>query len=573
VSRRSLGVALVVGLAMVVAAGLLAYWSRGQWFGPDDLGYATRLGSEPLGHALLHPPSNKYLIAVPLLVYDGMFRAFGIDTYVPERIAGILLVLTCAGLLFMLLRRRLGDVYAIPPMLLVLFFGAGAEVVVTPVRIPSQIALAAGLGMMLALERWDRRGDALAMVLLGVSLASHPIGISFAAAGAVMILLRSRDGWRSLWVVAVPGALFATWWLFLRPPTTPTFVPNRASDVFPFVRESWAALTAAVSGLFGVLDQPSFHQPVAWIAAGALLALVVAGAAWSWRRLPPLFWAAVLGLVVMMATTRLSPGGFLRMPDEPRYLYPEAFLLLIALGALAAALKLPSWAMLVGSAVLLVSLWPNIDRLHDASVDARQTSGDYRAKWSAVEIAGSHGRPGYMPDVFSVSASGYLHAVRAFGNGGFSDSGLAARPNGDRIEADRTLVGALALQLTPAGGPPPTEGPPPHLESPPGGETATAPGCLTVAAIGGGQPLSATSPSAKVVLPTGGAWIGPGPLAGAQLSIGQFADRPSVPITVPAGPGAAALHIPPDEAGAPWRIQIQSRRATTLCGFAPKAGP
>jgi hypothetical protein len=292
-----------------------------------------------------------------------------------------------------------------------------------------------------------------------------------------------------------------------------------------------------------------------------------------WRRLPPMFWAALLGLIVMMATTRLSAGGFLRVPDEPRYIYPEAFLLLIALGALAAALRLPSWAMWVGSAVLLVSLWPNIDRLHDVSLEARQTSDGYRAKWSAVEVAGANARPGFLPDALSSSAGGYLAAVRAFGSGGYSASALADRPNGARYEADLTLVGALGLGLTPADGPAPTGGAPPRLESPPGGATATAQGCLTVAAIGGGQPLSATAPSVKIVLPVGGAWIGPGPLAGAQFSIGKFTDRPSIPITLPAGRHAAALRIPPDGTGVPWRMQIQSRRPITLCGLAPKAGP
>ena len=63
---------LVVAAAMVAAALLLTYWSRGEWFGSDDLGYGVRLATEPLGHALLHPPPDKYLIAFPLLVYKAL---------------------------------------------------------------------------------------------------------------------------------------------------------------------------------------------------------------------------------------------------------------------------------------------------------------------------------------------------------------------------------------------------------------------------------------------------------------------------------------------------------------------
>src|SRR5215210_3493899 len=160
----------VVAAAMLAAALLLAHWGRGEWFGSDDLGYTVRLATQPLGHALLHPPPNKYLIAVPLLLYDGLLRTFGFESYVPYRVLGILLILLCAGLLFVLLRRRLPDRFAIPPMLLMLFFGAGAGVVLTPTRIPSQIALATGLGMLLALERRDRTGDLVGMMLPGGAL-------------------------------------------------------------------------------------------------------------------------------------------------------------------------------------------------------------------------------------------------------------------------------------------------------------------------------------------------------------------------------------------------------------------
>ena len=47
-------------------------------------------------------------------------------------------------------------------------------------------------------------------------------------------------------MIVIPGALFAAWWLFLRPPEYASF-PNTPDAVFVFVRQSWVALTAAVS--------------------------------------------------------------------------------------------------------------------------------------------------------------------------------------------------------------------------------------------------------------------------------------------------------------------------------------
>jgi hypothetical protein len=559
--RPSGVILLVLALAMVAAAVLLAYWSRGQWFSSDDLGYAIRIATQPFGHALLHPPPNKYLIAFPLLLYKALFETFGLDTYVPYRITGILLVLLSAGMLFELLRRYLPDRFAIPPMLLMLFFGAGWEVVATPIRIPSQLALAAGLGMMLALERRDRRGDLVAMVLLAVSLASHPIGISFTAVAAVMILLRSWNGWQRLWVAAVPGALFAAWWIFLRAPDLPSFVPNRASDVFPFVRQSWAALTAAVSGLFGVLDQPAYQQVPAQIAAVALLALLAVGIAFSWRRLPPTFWAALVGLVVLMATTRLSPAGFFRHPDESRYLYPEAFFLLIGLGVLAGTLKLPNWAMWVASAVLLISLWPNIDRLHDGGRSFSGFSGQYRVEWSAAEIARPSVQPAFKPDQISADADEYLAAVRAFGPGGYSPDAIANRSEDLRTVADSNLATALGLTLAPAPAPP-RGGPSPRVVDPPANLTSGG-GCVTVPEAKDQAPLVT-----EFILPPAGAWLKVGAPTAAAVTLRRFADRPSVRLAPPPA-GGAALRTPPDQAGRPWRLVVQAAGEVSVCGLGP----
>ena len=550
---------------MAVAAFLLAYWSRGEWFGSDDLGYGVRLATEPLGHALLHPPPDKYLIAFPLLIYKALFETFGMDSYRPYRLTGIVLVLLSAGLLFVILRRRLPDRFAIPPTLLMLFFGAGSEVVVNPVRLPSQFALAAGLGMLLALERRDHRGDLAAVILLTISLASHPVGISFAAAGAVMIILRSRDGWKRLWVIVIPSALFAAWWLFLRPAPVTNY-PNPPDQVFAFGRQAWVAVTAAVSGLFGVLKEPAFHQAPAKLAAVALLLLIVVGIGFGRRRLPPIFWAALVGLVILLVTPRLSAGGFLRPPDGSRYLYPDAFLLLIALGTLAGSLKLPDWSMWAASAVLLVSLWPNIDRLHDAGFEYGQASEQYRAQWSGVEIAGPGAQPGYRFDLFSPNAGEYLSAVRAFGRGGFTPAEIAKKSEDLRQIADVNVVAALGLKLVPAPRPP-RGGVPPRVADPQIAATSRA-GCTTAKRGTPAGEAASGSSEVEFVLPSGGAWLGLRPPAGASIYLGQFADVPGVPLRRPPGAQGLELRIPADQASLPWRLLIRSQGGVTACGLA-----
>ena len=143
----------ILALAMVVAAGALIYWGRDQVMIGDDLFYAQRLSENALGHVILH--SNLYLIALPMVLYKAMFEVFGIGSYLPYRLAAIVLALLCAGLFYVIARRRIGSLLALAPTILLLFFGSGWEVLITGMRIPSLFAIASGLGAILLLERED----------------------------------------------------------------------------------------------------------------------------------------------------------------------------------------------------------------------------------------------------------------------------------------------------------------------------------------------------------------------------------------------------------------------------------
>ena len=133
----------ILALAMVVAAGALIHWGRGQVMTGDDLFYAQRLSENTLGHVILH--SNVYLIAVPMVVYKAMFELFGIGSYVPYRLAAIVLALLCAALFYSIARRRIGSLLALAPTILLLFLGSGWEELITGMRLPSLFAIASGL--------------------------------------------------------------------------------------------------------------------------------------------------------------------------------------------------------------------------------------------------------------------------------------------------------------------------------------------------------------------------------------------------------------------------------------------
>jgi hypothetical protein len=268
-----------------------------------------------------------------------------------------------------------------------------------------------------------------------------------------------------------------------------------------------------------------------------------------------------------MATTRLAPAGFLRQPDESRYLYPEAFLLLIALGVLAGSLKLPAWSMWAASAVLLISLWPNIDRLHDAGQQFRQQSEQYRVQYSAVEIAGPRAQPGFRVRPFFPTAAEYLAAVRAFGHGGYTPAEIGGKPEELRSAADVTEAGALGLRLEPAPRPP-RDGAAPRVAHPRIAAQNKA-GCTTVRAGAGAGEGTSGSGGVEFILPRGGAWLGLSRPADADIHLARFADGAAVPLGQPAGAEGLELHIPSDHASVPWRLVIRSGGRITACGLGP----
>ncbi len=552
----------IVGAAMVAAATLLLYWGRGGTIGGDDLEYAVRLAQQPFGHALLHTPPGKYLIPVPLTLYKGMFETFGLSSYLPYRAVAVALVLLCGGLFFALARRRVGDLPAVAPTVLVLFFGSAGSVLLTGMRIPGLIALATGLGALLALDGRTRRGDLAATGLLLVSIASHPSGAAFIAAAAVLVLLRpSPERWRRVWVFLAPIALFGAWWLLWRAPSPPSPFPTRVSSVYLFMRDSWTTLTASVSGLSGVLQQPVFDQPPAQLAAALLFALLLAGIAWRFRQLPPSFWAALAGLLVLLAATRLAPAGYLRTPDSARYLYPEAFLFLLVLIELAGAMRPPRWVAWAATAVLLLGLWWNLDQLNAAGRTLRETSEGANGYRAGYEIAGPKLRPNYRSSSFGPTAGGYLDAVAAYGSPAISPSALATAPPRTRISADTALVGSLGIRFrAPRRGAAP-RGRAPRLESVSAARAVRRRGCLEL------RPRGGAIGSAELLVPRGGIRASSGDLPAARVLLGRFADSPTVPVEPLDDRTTAWLRIPSDDSTAPWRVMIQSTKPVSVCGL------
>lgn len=381
--------------AAVLSAVFVGIDARGVLPSGDEWDYFHRLATQPLPQALFDAPVNKYLLAVPLFtVYLPQAEIFGIGEALPLRMAGVGLVVIVAGLVMELTRRRAGYGFGLAAGILLLFFGAAGEVLATPQRIPGLMATAFGLGMLLALDRQDRRGDVTAAVCGVLGVASHPVMLPFLAGAGVRALFGKRQRIkRSALVLAPAVAVFGAWRLAVYEQSQavePTF-----EGIVEFAGDHFVALIASITGLFrgpfveGTDFVNGASMAVAILSAVALVLVIVR------RRGLTLGLAAALAiLAAALAVPPLGPSGSgpFSSPDESRYIHPGAVIVLFLLAELVAAGKpfprRSGVAVAAAALVWLVLAVPaNVAELHKRA-DIAAASGDLvRAELGALELA------------------------------------------------------------------------------------------------------------------------------------------------------------------------------------------
>jgi hypothetical protein len=568
----------IFGAGAVVSIALILIGSRQTVFSGDELGILYRLADLPLHQALFEPPAEKYLIAVPTLVYGALAETLGAGSYVPYRILGALLVALAAGLFFAVARRRAPEPLALGCSILLLFFGAAAEVVAIPGRVPGQIAVCAGLGILLALDRADRRGDAIACALGVVALASHPIGLAFVAAAAVVIAFGRR--WSRLWVVLVPIVLYGLWWVTLRDPGGE--LTATSGEVTAFARDAFIAVCAALTGIFRGpwTDEGDFLTTASRIIAvlavlGAAIAVIRA------RRVSAGLLAALVALAVGLVGPALAPGGIafgFRNPEAARYLYPASILTLLVLVELVGLRRGEatepgwSWASVAiaaaGAAVFVIAMSSNVAQLTDGSADYRAASTLVSAQFgafdearegrSAEERAAELGESveqssGWLAlmlgfsnpdgvDKVALGSPAYYAIKDAYGLPSSDEAELAEAPADVIEQTDRVLVVSYPLTLE--------------------AETATPPGC--------DGPEAGADEAAPLTLPGGGLSITAGEGDPPAVTVGRFSGMAVQPLAWPAEARTASLALPDTVPGAaPWQVLVAGARSLRRCQSPP----
>lgn len=531
-----------VAIGMAASAATLLVLNSGLTFFNDEYGWlSTSRDFEP---RTLLMPHNGHLIAFPRLFYTALPEVFG-PGHLPFALLSVISVLLCAGLFFAFARRRVGGLVALAPTLVLPFFGSSWDVVLATVGIPALLSMAGGLGALVALDRDSRNGDLAAAILLAVSLASHSFGPVFTAGAAIYVLLRG-DRWRRLWVVAIPGVLYAAWWAwalqFDQGVVSAANVPGLPRSMASSLEASLAALTGLNSD-FGAITPP-VTQPTRFVTTYNVPLAIAGIAAVAVRirlgRVTPWLWALLALTLFYWLAVGLSESPA-RQPESARYLLMGAVMILLIGAESLRGVRL-GWGPVAILFVLAgTSLAGNLTHLRNAHNLLVDHAADARAQLAMLELGRGQGSPTlqlarippsgarYVP----VSSLSYLALADRVGSLAEPLAEVRDEPEPVREGADLVLARYLGVGVEPRY------------------SVAGGIGCRSVAA------------GEEVTLRPGDSFLHALRGGGASLLVGRFADAPSVPAGELSGRGVYELSIPADAAPDPWRAEADG--AVELC--------
>jgi len=541
---------LALALLMVAAAVMLMYVGRRLTFFYDEWDFILNRRGSSVGSFL--DPHNGHLSLFPVLVYKALFATVGLHHYWPYRLVAVALHLLCAGLLYVLCRRRLGPVGALVPAGLLLFLGTAWQDLLWPFQIGYFGSIAGGLGALVVLDADPPvRRPWAAAALLTWSIISSGVGIPFVVAAAVLMLMR-RAPWRQYWVIVIPAVLYLIWYAGWGGGDQ----TSRAA-ILGAPQYVASAASGAVAGIAGL-------DPTAW--GAALTVALIAWMVFSWRARgalapTPMLVAALIGALVFWLLTAIVRAG----PAEPtasRYVYVGAVFILLLIAEAGRGLHWRGpWLGLAALALVGIFI-ANLNVLRGGEGGLRFSDDSVRASLAAVQIAAPLVPPGFRPDPMNapdVWAGGYLRAAHDLGRMAPTVGQLEGSPESFRTRADTVLAQAESLNPASQRGLLPA---PIKVDVLYGAGSTPRGACLQVV------PHAPALASLDVTVPTGTS-ISIRPRAGATATayVRRFASSCTSPaFSTVAGGASATVGFPRDLAPQiPWHVQVVDPLGFEVC--------
>jgi hypothetical protein len=549
----------------MLASAVLALWfGREVSFSIDEYSWIALSARFGLGEAFA--PYVGHLIAIPRLVYWAALETVGNEHYWVFQILTLISLFVMIGLLFTWLRKRTGDLVALAPCLILLIFPVDHLHYLTGNGMVISLALAFGIGALLAWERNDVIGDIGAFVLLLLGMMTYTVAVPFAI-GLIVAAVVQRAPARA-WVGGLPIILFLIWRLLEGSGGVPSETGSIEWDnlllIPAWTFQSLGAILASMTGLGFDFSNPAGGPA---LEQGALIGPVLAvlgliGLAWRWRLgpLPSGLWVALAILLALFSSQALVWGTLdARNPGAPRYLLPGAVLLVLVIGELLRNVRLDRIALGALWVVTAASLSISVGILASSIGWLETTDSSARAEVTAVEVLETS-RGDLLPPARqprdSIRSEYDAAGAASYGYLGFTSEGIDGRPGWVGAKVDRFLVQSLGIGLSPLA---------PGL---------TPTGCRPAERVPGSRPPQAEVPSPGAVIRS---------TEPVSIWLGRFGAWPSTPLGVVRPDEPRKLLLPFDE-GIPldgrrrdWYIQARKEQPgfledVELCALAPNQG-
>ena len=395
---------------------------RGSSFFFDEWDFMLTRGFN--AHDLLRP-HNGHFSLIPVSIYVLLRNIFGMGSYTPYLVIGLLVHASVSIAVYQLLRRK-SFFLAASAGILVTLLGSGWQNILWPFQIGMMGAFSAGLWALLELGRENVRPSRVA-ILVAISLASAGGGIAVACVvGGALIV---RKDWKTMKALIPVAMLYGIW--YLKYGVSQSHQGN-LSKTSQYMLDS---ATAAASGIGNASQR--FGQAVL-----VLLILLFVNKIWK-RPLTSTVNLLAGFLVITWFLTGLS-RAHLGEPGASRYVYVGAIALLAMFSLLLP--KINRWV----EPVLLVPLFfflvmPNLDLMRAGAQGLQDTSLNVRAEQSALEQIGPLARPDFQFDTSrapQISAGSYLSAVEKFGSPALDWADVSKLPESVLVEVNRVLLTA-----------------------------------------------------------------------------------------------------------------------------------
>jgi hypothetical protein len=388
------------------------------------------LGRRTLSTQTLLSPHNGHLSIIPVVAYRGLVALFGMRHYTAYRIAGLLVHVAVASLIYRYVRQRIGEVVGLSTGSAFLLLGSGWQNILWPFQLGFMASIAAGIGAWLLVDRDKRVADLVASGLVLLSLSCSGLGIAVLI-GTGAFLVTGRKLGRVIRVCLTPAVIYGMW--YGKYGESQGQVSNLAR-LPRFVLESGGF---ASGGLFG--RDLLWGRVIFGLCLGVGVGLLVAKARIRRSVLAPS--VALVSNWVLTGYSRAQFGD----PGASRYVYVGAALLILTMAEILR--HFPRRLLHVGVPILaILSVAGNAKPLHDGANGLRETTEVTRVELRAIEWARDRVAEGYVPDkqrMPQLEGRKFFLATSALGSPAATDAEVAQATDSTRSAVDRVSVEVL----------------------------------------------------------------------------------------------------------------------------------